>query len=268
MSPFKSKSILIGSAAAQKWFPDFRKPKDTDYLVNGNWSQTMTRQFEFHDARKGEGLTWIYENSDGVASPEVLYTLKLSHSFWNINWEKTVHDIAYFQAKGIQYDPALLKLLYKDWTKIHGAKRAYLNKSNEEFFKDGVTRQYVHDDIHRAVAYYDKPLFEVLKVDSNSANLSKNLFTKLPQSDKIKLCREELYVTALERFLIPKALRGSKLAAYRGACRLLVTSMTKGWFPEFIMLNWSELQYPDEHNFLTLFREKLYDRARNLEEAR
>jgi hypothetical protein len=37
----------------------------------------------------------------------------------------------------------------------------------------------------------------------------------------------------------------SKLAAYRAAAKQLVTSMSSGWFPRFIILNWLALQNPD-----------------------
>jgi hypothetical protein len=168
-----------------------------------------------------------------------------------------MHDIKFFQSKNVIHDEDLFSLLYKDWVNIHGNKRAYLKKQNEEFFKDGVDRKYVHDDIHRAVAYYDEPMFEKLKKDRSSAMLDHGMFLELSHDDQLKLCREEIYVTALERFLITSNFRTSRRSAYMGACRLLVTSMTKGWFPKFLVLNWQELCNPDDHDFVELFKQKL-----------
>lgn len=246
------KEVLIGSHATKHWFPDFRDPDDLDFLIDGEMKST--REVEYHNANLGVGLRRIFDSTEGVPSPSILYTLKLSHAFWAINWPKTMYDIAFFQQKSVVYDEELFSLLYKDWVKIHGKKRAYLKKENDEFFKDGVDRKYVHDDIHRAVAYYDEPMFEKLKKDRSLAMLDHDMFLKLSHEDKLRLCREEIYVTALERFLIPSDFRTSRRSAYMGACRLLVTSMTKGWFPKFLVMNWSDLVKPDEHDFVGLFK--------------
>lgn len=256
-----NKQVLVGSQATLYYFPDFRQPKDRDYLVDG--AEKSKKGFEYKDANKGDGLKYLYNNSNFcfddlhhcyIASPEFLYTLKLSHSFWNIHWEKTAFDILFFQKKGVQHDEHLFDLLYKDWEKIHGKKRAYLKKSNDEFFKDNVEREYIHDDLHKAVAYYDAPLYERCKKDINSALLDKALFNAMPEDDKIKLCREEIYVTALERWLIPTGFRTDVKVAYRRAIKQLVTSMTKGFFPKYIMLNYSKICELDDHNFVELFK--------------
>ena len=249
------KKVLIGSRATLHWFPDFRKVDDTDYLIDGDMKST--KEVEYHNANLGVGLRKILDESGDIASPTFLYTLKMSHCFWPINWSKTMHDIKFFQQKSVSLDEELFALLYQDWVKIHGKKKAYLKKENDDFFKDGVDRKYVHDDIHRAIAYYDEPMFEKLKRDRASAMLDHDMFLALSYEDKLKLCREEIYVVSLERFLIPKDLRMSANVAYQGACRLLVTSMTKGWFPKFIAENWSALSKPDGHDWVGLFQERM-----------
>jgi hypothetical protein len=251
------KQILIGSRATKHWFPEFREPKDFDYLIDAEPPYPKDRTYEFHDGRQGAGMQWILDNSDEIASPEILYTLKLSHCFWQHFWQKTMHDIKFFQSKNIKHNEELFNLLYKDWENIHGKKRAYLNKTNEEFFTEKVDRKYVHDDIHHAIAYYDKPMFEKLKHNKSKAMIAKDLFEDISHEDKCRLCREEIYVTALERFIIPADFRFSKLTAYMGACKLLLTSMTKGYFPKFIAMNWLELSTPDDHNFVDMFKQNL-----------
>lgn len=257
--------VLVGSKATKHWFPEFRNPNDTDYLVDED-IKGEPRVLEYHNVNRGAGLQELFkkcidaghkEGDDYITPPELLYTLKLSHCYWPIHWPKTMADILFFQKKGVKYDNELLSLLYKDWVEIHGKKRAFLNKSNEDFFKDKVNRTYIHDDIHRAVAYYDEPMFERIKKNKDLAYCNESLFNTLSQEDKYKLCREEIYVTALERFIIPKDFCINTLAAYRGACQLLLTSMTKGWFPRFIALNWQELNKPDKHPFIQLFKDKL-----------
>lgn len=239
------------------WFPDWRSsPRDEDWLTDTYVKST--RDSEYHDVTGYEGLTWILNNSDGIATPETLYTLKLSHSFWDIHWAKTMHDIKEFQKLDIQVNEELFKLLYKDFTIIHGKKRAVLEKANEEFFNDHTDRKYVHDDLHKAVAYYDKPMYEYIKKDLKSANVSYKMFQALSKEDKLKLCREEMYVVALERHLIPANFsRLPKKLAYLKSAKNLVTSMTKGWFPRYIVSNWQDLGELDDHDFVGLFKDSL-----------
>jgi len=261
-----TRKILIGSRAARHWFEDFREPKDWDYITDYKnedgrdaWIERINdEKHEFHTIWFCAGNRYILENTEcDIVKPEFLYTLKLSTCFWPVFWEKTMWDIKYFQEKGVQHDETLFKIMYEEHTRIHGRKRANLKKTNDEFFKDAVKREYVHDDIHKAVAYYDAPLYESCKKDKNKAFINESLFNKLSYEDQLRMCREEIYVTALERFLIPKDFKINRTVAYREACKLLLTSMTKGWFPKFIALNWFELYKPDDNNFVDLFKTKL-----------
>ena len=246
--------ILIGSRALKHHFPDIkRKPMDWDWVV-ATKPVTKSRFVEYHSS---PGFAWLLENEKDIASPDALYTIKMSHCFWNIFWDKTMHDILLLRSRGAKIIQPLFDALYADWTVKHGAKKAYLKVENSAFFTSAVERKYVHDDLHAMVAYYDRPLFERVKKDLGLAYVDRDMFDLLSHDDKIKLCREEIYVTALERFLIPSDFRYNGMAAYRGACRLLVTSMTKGWFPRFIVDNWEELMQPDNKNYKTVFREKL-----------
>jgi hypothetical protein len=248
--------VLIGSCAARHWFPDFREPKDRDIITPEAGQLTSSKEHDYHH-NKGLALLAEKYSVNGVVSPDALYTLKVSHAFWDIHWEKTLHDVAFFQQKGCEFLPELYDVLYKEWELEHGAKKAYLDKDNEEFFKDGVTRKYVHDDLHLAIAYYERPLYERLKTDVNKAFISKPLFSLLRHEDQIRLCREEIYATALERWLIPSDFKCSKLVAYKRALKALIVSMTKGWFPLFVVLNWNELKYPDRHDFVGQFHKAL-----------
>jgi len=249
------KLVLIGSVAAKQHFPDFRESKDVDYLIDDlSYHESGV---EYHNCNNGVGIRRIFDENEEVATPSQLYTLKLSHCFWDINWEKTMFDILFFQKNNVTLDCELFKQLYKDWALLHGSKRACLKKTNDDFFKDKVDRKYVHDDIHRAVAYYNEPMFEKLKKDRSSAMLDHNMFLDLSYDDQLKLCREEIYVTALERFLIPLDFRTSRSVAYKRACKLLITSMTKGWFASYIAMNWLNLRKPDDHNFVELFHQNL-----------
>lgn len=232
------KKLLFGSKRAKQLFSDFRAPNDIDYIVD-----TVNNKEEY-SYRENPGIQYLYENRDELTASD-LYTIKLSHCFWDIHWAKTMHDLLFFQNKSVKYDHRLFKLLYGGWVDKHGRKKAYLNKTNEEFFNDNVDRKINHDDLHYCLSYYGIPLFERIKVDLNKASVSEKLFYELSNEDKLKLCREEIYVVACERFLIPRNFKMPLIIAYKQAVRLLLTSMTKGWFPLYIALHWYQLNNPD-----------------------
>ena len=243
--------MLIGSKAAKIHFPDFpREPHDTDYISEN--------EIDKADCHYCEGFEYIlkkYPNLD-VAPPEVLYTLKLSHAFWDVWWDKTMFDICFYQSKNISIDEELFAILYKDCEKRYGKKKAYLAKSNEDFFTDSVERIYVHDDIHEAIAYGNEPLYKKIKKDQSKASTSHDLFLALSDEEKLNLCREEIYVTALERILIPKDFHKHPFAAFKESAKMLITSMSKGWFPKFIVQNWLKIR-DYKYDFVSKFKTKL-----------
>lgn len=233
---------LVGSKAAKHWFPDFpREPRDEDWWINYD-SPAKEKGIEYKDVRPYPNLLKFLESTkDEIASPEQLYALKVSHSFWAKSfWAKTMADILFFQRKGVPLDEKLVKSLYKDWEIVHGKKKAYFDVPNEEFFTKSVDRKYVHDDIHRAIAYYDEPMYMKIKEDQSKALTSNKLFNQLEYGDKLKTVREEVYTTALERFLIPNPDYSPQMA-YEEALKLLICSMTKGSFSIFIVANFMQL---------------------------
>jgi len=250
--------ILFGSQAAKNYFPDFRETHDLDWLVKED-----NKQAELIDEIRNEyyhipPFDYLLDQPKGILSPEQLYTLKVSHSFWDIKWEKTMFDINFFQEKNLKLDENLFNELYSFWEIKHKEKRVNLNQSNEKFFNSYVKRKYIHDDIHKEMSYYDEPMFNKLKKDKSKAWINKEMFFNLSKEDQIKTCREEIYVTALERCLIPSDFKIHTLSGYSKACKLLITSMTKGWFPKFIVENWKELRKPDIDYKQKFLNSKLY----------
>lgn len=230
-------ATLIGSAALKKHFPDGREPKDTDYF-----SQTPVEGAEvfWHD----DLLKWNFGN---IATVDELYTIKVSHAFWELHgtWMKHMSDIIFLQRNGAVFIPELYAILYSIWEERYGKKKANLEASPEDFFNSNVVRIYDHDSIHQSVAYYEKPLFERILRDGHEVAVDRSKFDAMTLEDRMKLVREEVYATALERQLIPNDYSGSPRAAYAWAMRKTITSFSKGWFPLFIVLNYSELYTPD-----------------------
>jgi hypothetical protein len=229
---------LVGSRAIKHHFPEFpREPKDTDYLspepIDG--AETFWHP-ELEKAGFGE-----------IATVDELYTLKISHAFWNLHgtWNKHMGDIVFLWKKGAQFIPELFDILYPIWEERYGKKKANLNAKPEDFFNKNVHRVYDHDSIHRSIAYYDRPLYERILRDGHDVMVDRAKFEALPYEDKLKLVREEVYATALERQVIPSDYKYSPRAAYAWAMMKTVTSFSKGWFPLFIVTNYQNLFKPD-----------------------
>lgn len=153
-------------------------------------------------------------------------------------------DILFLQSKGCKIDEDIYYSLVKGWRKVHGREAAPLKgRTSSEFFSDAVNRVYDHDSIHDAVAFYDEPLFFKIRPSEGSVECSKDLFNALSHGDKIKLAREEIYVTALERFVIP--LNWGPITAYGVSLKKFVTTMSSNWMSLFLIENFRELMVND-----------------------
>jgi hypothetical protein len=230
-------TLIIGSRAMRTWYPDFkREPKDVDVISKVPHMSRDTQHYWV------DSFQYILDNNANsfCADPTFLLTLKMSHAGWDIHWEKTMSDILFLKKKGVKVDKHLYNLLVKDWIAVHGKKWASLkNKDSTTFFKDAVERKYVHDDIHEAVAVYDKPLYESLII--GGVNCSQKGFETLSFEDKILLVKEEVWVTALERYHIPSDFTCGHPAAYGKSLKKLATTMSSGWFKFFILDNFQHL---------------------------
>ncbi len=189
---------LIGSAAIRYWYPDFpREPKDIDVLtleeprvVPGN---DIARPIEYHRIRP----LHLWADSDQEAlGPQELYTLKLSHIFWDIKWEKHMFDIVWLKRKGCHLIPSLFRQLYAFWvTKRGEPPRANLNMSKAEFFDNALKNQDRHDLLHAVLK--NQPTYTKILVGEVAT--SDVLFSQLSHEDKLSLIEEETCVMAYER---------------------------------------------------------------------
>jgi hypothetical protein len=250
--------LIIGSTAIKHWFPDFpRQPGDLDL-----WSPDLDEQStallkerfgaskidNFWDDRLRDTVvpSWGIQSSTGIvntpyAFPDELYTMKVSHSSWELDngsWRKHMHDVVWLKQHGATLLPELWRILYDIWSDLHGAKRVNLNQESSKFFKDAVVRIYDHDSIHDTVAHYHRPLWmEVLK-DGAEVGMDMKKVWDLPFADQIRLFREEVYATALERWMIPANYEFSPSLAYARALRKTIVSLTKGVSSRFMIENY------------------------------
>ena len=189
---------------------------------------------------------------DRYATLDELYTIKVSHSYWVINgeqnWNKHIYDILWMKDHGAQLLPELHDILYPIWEQTHGKKKVNLNMTSEEFFgEDAVTRIYDHDSIHDSVAYGDRAMYTYLLKDGEDVAIDHKKMWEWPHKDLVKLFREEVAATALERKVIPSDYRISSGLAWKWALRRTVTSLTKGKSARFMVENFSEFMKPDDY---------------------
>lgn len=253
--------VFIGSYALRKKQCDFRAIADVDVVCLPNtkpvikicptsYNPTKVR-FEYHH---DTALLWLLENCDTeFPSLDMLYTIKVSHSFWDVHWDKTMHDIKFLQNLKCKLIPEFYDLLYKSWQKKYKAKRVNLNVRNEEFFNEYVNREFNHDFLHNALAYEDEPMFNKIKKDKSKAFISSKKFFELSYERQLNTCREEIQVIALERQLIPSDFKIPLKTAYRRSLKALITHMTTGWFAKYLVENYHILIEIDR-DFVNIFK--------------
>jgi hypothetical protein len=214
---------IYGSTALKHWYPDFNRiPSDLDIISKEkDWIEAFNYLIE--------------NNEEEYIKPDFLYDIK---------WEKTMWDIQFLKEKGCKLDKHFYDLLIKDWAIIHKQKRINLNVKNEEFFNSNIKRKYDHDYLHEVFAFYNKPLNYRIRKDLTKPLCNEELFNNLSYDDKLKLALEEIYVIATERFILNQGFsnRRSKLLAIK----LIITSLSKGFFNLFIIENFlTLLKYED-----------------------
>lgn len=231
--------MLIGSKAAKVWFPDFREPKDEDHFSP---DPDLPGDNFWHESFPN------YWAGDFTATPNMLYTIKVSHSPWalqNGTWEKHMNDILFYQKKGVEFIREVWEILHPVWKEIHGQKQVNLNQTKEEFFGDAVVRKYDHDSLHESVAYGDNAMYIRILKDGSDVLVDNGKFWAMSHEDKLMTIREEVYATALERWVVPSDYRVSPRMAYAKAMKKSITSLFKNEWALFIILNYDVLYKPD-----------------------
>lgn len=246
--------MIFGSTAARFWYPEFREPQDLDILYKGNLMEKDVQSYWY-----GASSEYIINNNKHpeYVDAGLLYTVKAAHCKWDIHWNKTMGDIVFFQKKGLKINDELFKLLIADFTECHSERWATLKgKTSTTFFEDAVPRKYVHDSIHEAVAFYERPLYESILKSAGSVECSRTKFEELSLQDRLKLVKEEVYCTALERYLIPNDFKYSSWRAYSQSLKKLMTTMSSaGYFSRFIIENYLDLYKPDS-DYVARFKQR------------
>jgi hypothetical protein len=232
-------TLVVGSHALVRHVPGIRVPRDVDTFSDHpepEWDNYWNPGF-------GDWLSGFR-----VASLDELYTIKVSHAYWqlpNNSWEKHMYDTVRLKQVGARLDPDLHAMLYSVWEKDHGRKIVNLQQDKSDFFSDAVRRIYDHDSIHYSVAYGDRPIYEDVFVQDANIAMDMSAIKAMPFDMQVRLYREEIYATALERWVIPSGYRISPRLAYHWAAAKTITSLTKGWSATFLVDNYETFRDPD-----------------------
>lgn len=213
--------MIIGSSAIKYWFPDFpREPKDYDIVAFDKYDkQDLIRIHKGTPNLKLEVLenpillNW-FKNVKGFIPQycwkDELYTLKISHCFWELengSWRKHIWDVQWLKEKGCKFIPELFYQLFNYWETIHGKRKASnLNMSAEEFFDNVVGFPVEHDFLHTLLVQHDYfgnqnlPMYVKVLKDGEEVNVSEEKFNSLTEKEKFNLVFEEVAVMSLERY--------------------------------------------------------------------
>lgn len=191
-----------------------------------------------------------------IASPEILYLIKKSHVGYQIHWDKNIQDYSFLQDILRKADKEFITLALEKFISMRALemkarfskrKKIDLDRENSQFFnvtQGSVKRKYSHDLLHKYTCYYDRPLYEKLKVDKSKAAVDEGLWNRFSYEDKLKAIREEAFAIALERKIIPakeKNQAWDRTAAFRWALMRISTNLTDGFFQQFALDNHKEI---------------------------
>jgi hypothetical protein len=277
----------------------FEKKSERHYAAEigiGN----MTWWVEFEIAEPGNSAHYLHERNTTeakqylvtpfylpeykMATVQDLLLIKMSHIYWPLKWQKHIEDFhvisracgnnkgMHWVAKnGIPSSKDILKIRRQETEKFLGPLMTpKLNVSKAVFFgqsEDVVKSHFIHDDIHKAVAYHDRPVYEMMQ-RGDEVYCHQDLWKALPYEYKLHSVMEEAYTIALERIMIPFLLENGRADiipaheinshnAYIWALFRVSTTLTGGWFRTFAMWNYPTLKTDYRKDYVEDFLRKV-----------
>jgi len=214
---------LFGSHLIKKYYSDFRKPNDIDWVTNdeSEMKKSIIGKEEYY---------YIPFTPDREMTPDEIYTVKVSHAIYDIHWRKTMSDIRFLQMKGCKVLPEFLKKLREHWVKIHGEQhRTDFEVEPGDFFDDRVKRKVSHDELHKML----NPSPTYKKMIDDGVTPSSVKFFNLTENEKKEALFEESFVIAIERLS-----NNPDRLAYNIAQQSLVTRLHPVWLADYVIENW------------------------------
>lgn len=239
--------VIIGSTAIKHHFPHFnRQPKDIDYAVSSRDGLTSTREVEF--LLNPVLNRWT---SEKFCPPNLLLTLKMSHLFWDLNWDKHMFDVQFLLDEGATMDKKFFFEMLEYWKENNPKiKRSRLDMSKEEFFTNAVNyNEHEHDYLHTLIN--DSPMYTRILKDGQEVELDMSKWEELSHEDKLETIREEVYVMAWERFK-----KDSWVTAYRKMLRKFIRQHAPEDMAIYAILNYKDLLTP-KVNYINIINDGL-----------
>ena len=277
--------FIIGSRLMAQLFPDNEKIKkrlkedaDYDILINEDLTPEIKKYFQGIYQTNKVDLHYIpilwpifcqqYSSFNQRPFPphapisdkrNVLFTLKASHVSFDPknepNWQKkTFYDLFLMSEEGCTIIEPLFYELHQFWTDKFGERwRADFTKESSDFFDDAVSRENVHDDLHRAVAFYDQPAFKFLQDPRQTTVwVDPVKFYSVDEHIRQRVVIEEAQTLALERFILPGKI-SNKNIAYQKTVEALVDRLAPLWMTIYIINNLNFfLNYKEDYGSLYL----------------
>lgn len=277
---------LIGSQSDINYLINTLKPtkvKSTEYLttiigIQNKFGIWITDNVEILNSDNSESLKKYIEydskndkteNKLKYASNEVLFSIKKSHIHFPIKFDKHIKDycLLYDKLNGLDILETITKINFKETElRVGKLKTPSLKKSTKQFFgqSDGFVKSFfIHDDIHRVMSHYDKPLYEMMQKNSELAMCEKEMWNEFSFEQKCKCVLEEAYVIALERKILPMLFGGGKYSSSQDALdwslMRICTTLCSGWFRQFATDNYLKIKDFIDHNYVEKFLQAYQD---------
>lgn len=238
------KNVLIGSEAIRFWFPDFpRQPKDQDVAVLDKKNRQGRTEYLYNPVvvkHCNESFKQLLVGNLLIPSPDVLLTIKASHLFWDLSWEKHMFDAQFLIQKGAKIDEDLFYQLFELMELIHGKRRnSDLTMKAEDFFDNAINGKtgLDHDYIHTLLK--EIPTYQKVLKDGAEVEPCPHKFNNLSHTEKKSLFEEEIMVMAYERY--------RKLGfrhAFTRMFKKFIINHVPLWGAPFLIQNYLEMEKP------------------------
>lgn len=240
--------VVIGSTALELFNYNRKEPADLDIFTDNKERVNSGDDCHYVPTKILSLMSTIEMDGVVYATPDTIYTIKLSHAVYPIHWHKTKLDILWLKSKQCKVIWSLYTELIEWWKQEHGNKEFLsLNKNKDSFFDDAVECPIDHDYLHELVAYPNKPVYTKCLKDNEEVLIDKIKFDRMSFEDQVRMFREEIAVIALERWKLNPNIkrRISWYQAYMFSLEKTVTRLTKGWASRFIVENLDYFIKPD-----------------------
>lgn len=263
--------IVINSVDLQSLDLPLRKTKIEGKYLSSLSNKTLDidatnspSNIQLFNMTKDMKTTVINDIEFFVPNISTLIAIKESHVRFPVNHFKNIRDWQELHKLKSKYpytkeDKKLLEIRRNEAYERNESliKRINLNKPNKEFFKPAQNlRKFDHDELHRVVAFNDKPVFEMVKKDLSKAAVDREMFESLPKKMQLQMAIEESMVIGYERFSDKSK---NYHSVYGMGFAFFSTTLCKGWFQDFIFDNFDKLcQLQDEFDidFVSLIKSK------------